>query len=279
MEKYDSDSCAAVQRSILDAAAVMLKPGGTLVYSTCTFSIQENELVVAEFLNRNREFTLMDGHVCFTEGCGISDGICAGDRAIVGAMGLKKTVRVWPHLAGGEGHFAATLVKDKVADSQCCASKTASEGERHMDIGDREIRDTFLCFEQEELKNEITGHIYNIGKNVYSLPVINGTREIFSSGLKTLKYGRYIGEMLLKERKFIPSHSLLLSLDKDQVKNAVNLEVNDMRVEKYLKGETIEAQGGDGLAAVAVGGYYLGWGKSSGGILKNLYPKGWRKMR
>ena len=86
-----------LQVSILNEAAKMLKPGGTLVYSTCTYSKVEDEGSLSEFLENHPDFKI--------------DKINA-DFGFEESKILPGTIRLFPHKIKGEGHFVARLKKD-----------------------------------------------------------------------------------------------------------------------------------------------------------------------
>jgi len=108
--------------------------------------------------------------------------------------------------------------------------------------------------------------------NLYCLPV--DLPDL--SGIKVAKFGWYLGKV--SKGRFEPSHSFILALNKEEIKNIINLDSNTADVSKYLKGETLMFEGSKGYTGVLVDGYTLGWAKQTGDMLKNLYPKGWRKM-
>ena len=97
--------CAARQRQILDSAARMLKAGGRMVYSTCTFSPEEDEQTIEMFLSEHPEFEIED--------MGVREGLSPGkpEWGISAAETLRGTYRIWPHLSEGEGHYLAVLRK------------------------------------------------------------------------------------------------------------------------------------------------------------------------
>ena len=317
MGRYDSESCAKIQLSLLEDASEMLKSGGRLVYSTCTFSIAENEMLISKFLDIHKDFSIVDGHNYFPVGSGISHGkniapyLMNGDiahdlmkngmthdltkngmthdlpknsmthdmikRDI--AHDLTKAVRIWPHLASGEGHFSVAMTKGVSTNDTLHSSAAYTDEEQFLDFDNQMLEEAFLQFENDHLIYKLCGYFFNLGNYIYSLPKPSVIKSVISSDLTIAKYGRFIGEFSRKENRVTPSHSLLLSLNKGQVKNTVHMELSDPRIERYLKGETIESEKHRSLAAISVDGYYLGWGKCSDGFIKNLYPKGWRKMR
>ena len=98
-------------------------------------------------------------------------------------------------------------------------------------------------------------------------------------GIRFLRTGLYLGDM--KKNRFEPSQSLAMCLKKEEYRNTISLSVDDERVIRYLKGETIEvddlaASKAKGWQLVLVDGYPLGWGKLTNGTLKNKYLPGWR---
>lgn len=286
--------CAERQKGILDCAARMTAPGGTLVYSTCTFAPQENEWNVALFLTRHPDFELIDlpeklgrefmdksglmpGVPRYAEGTGVSDDILSS---------LKGCIRLWPHKLEGEGHFAAVFrrigseyarrvqlpapLKDKEALKlwkEFVGSTLTEEGARKLATGAAADSSGLLLF----------------GKELYRTPC-----GIDMKGLKVLRPGLHLGT--LKKNRFEPSHALALALSEDDVKCCVataegNEEIpgNSAAVSAYLRGESLMIQncssvkGDKGWCLVTVSGFSMGWGKLSGGQVKNHYPKGLRR--
>ncbi|MBW4055738.1 MAG: 16S rRNA (cytosine(967)-C(5))-methyltransferase RsmB [Proteobacteria bacterium] len=91
----DITRLAAVQKTLLKNAAVRLKPGGTLLYSTCSTSEAENELVVEDFLLHHPGFVLENLNDLFPAW-----------KELFAFYGM---FRVWPHRHGMDGFFAARL--------------------------------------------------------------------------------------------------------------------------------------------------------------------------
>ncbi len=258
-EKFKCDLCSGMQRDILSYAHEMLKPGGYLVYSTCTFSPEENEQIIAEFLEKHREYELVD----VPKTAGIADGRpwWADNNPE-----LKKTARLWPHKVKGEGHFVALMhKKDGIFQDY-------KNFDRATISINNEVLDSYRNFEKHNLNMELQDNFIVKGNNLYSLPV----KLPDLSGIKVAKFGRYIGEAL--KGRFEPSHSFILSLQKSDLKNVIDLDSNSEDVIKYLKGETLLKEGEKGYIGILVDGFTLGWAKQTGDMLKNLYPKGWRKM-
>lgn len=253
--------CAKRQDEILDCAAKMLRPGGRLVYSTCTFAPEENEGSISRFLKRNGEFRIID--VPKTEGmmCGRVDWIEEP------AEGLEKTIRLFPHKINGEGHFAAVLEK----------SGEVSEGYRgycrngeQKGLSQKECKE-YLEFEKETLTRQLQGIFIKYGEQLYLAP--EGIPSL--DRLKVLRPGLHLGT--IKKNRFEPSHALALYLKKEEVKHVLELSAKEREAVDYLAGMTLNAEGDKGWYLICVDGYSLGWGKLAGGIMKNHYPKGLRK--
>ena len=255
------ENCAARQAEILDCAAEMLKPGGRLVYSTCTFAPAENEGSISRFLERHPEFELLPAEK--------KDGMMPGVPAWTEhpAEGLEHTIRLWPHHLKGEGHYLAVLQKAGVL-SRTCQGYCRNGVEKG--ISEKECKE-FFAFAEENLVKNITGSFLKFGDQLYRMP--EGMPSI--RHLKVLRPGLHLGT--LKKNRFEPSHALALALRPDQVKHVCNLESDDPQVKAYLNGQTLNMDGEKGWYLVAVDGYSIGWGKLAGGILKNHYPKGLRK--
>lgn len=134
------------------------------------------------------------------------------------------------------------------------------------------VLEAFGKFAEENLNIHIDGYFSIKGGNLYWLP----EQPPDLSSLKVAKFGWYLGEY--SRGKFEPSHSMVLSLKKGDIKNVIDFEPDSREVIRYLKGETLMLDGQKGLIGICVGGYTLGWARQTGDMLKNLYPKGWRKM-
>lgn len=242
--------CAERQDGILDCAATMLKPGGRLVYSTCTFAPAEDEGSVSRFLEAHPDFY------------------------------LEKEERLMPHKVKGEGHFLAVLHREGGLLSSAVTAGT----EKSLTLKDcRE----FLDFAKEALTipaEELTAGkiLLRFGEQLYLAPEETPSLR----GLKVLRPGLHLGTV--KKNRFEPSHALALVLKKEQVVQAVNLACDGTAVRKYLEGQTLTIGAGcdvemadatlpKGWCLVCVDGYSLGWGKAAGAVLKNHYPKGLRK--
>ena len=273
-EHYKCDRCAAMQMDILHSADRMLKPGGYIVYSTCTFSPEEDERLVAEFLHLHEGYELVN----IPKSHGIESGRPAWSNE---DRELEKTARLWPHKLKGEGHFAAVFKKSLQSDcfgredriTKPISGFEGNSPQSSLSQPGGEYMQVFNAFEKENLNIKIEGHFYLKGNNLYCLPV---PMPDFC-GIKVAKFGWYLGKFTPKG--FEPSHSLALSLRKNDIKNVVDFSPDSEEISRYLKGETLITEGPEGLRGICTSGYTLGWAKQQGGILKNLYPKGWRRLR
>lgn len=272
--------CAQRQDEILDNAADMLRPGGRLVYSTCTFAPAENEGSIGRFLERHNDFTILPidksafGHVpC--------DGVPEWAN---GLPELQNTLRLWPHRINGEGHFAALLQKAGSLPESCESCETRPVSGIMRGIPEKDLGE-FIPFCQENLllsgdtlsrqlgnavgtENETV--FIKFGKNLYLAPAQLPNLK----GLKVLRPGLHMGEM--KKNRFEPSHALALALSPKAASRTWNLRSDSGQASAYLNGQTFAAEGDKGWYLICVDGFGLGWGKLAGGVMKNHYPKGLR---
>ena len=259
-EEHGPEFFAKIQRSIVTQAARMLKPGGMMLYSTCTFNPEENEGTIEYLMQQYPEFEIKEIHPYEGFACGKPEVTESKDES------FKKTVRIWPHKMHGEGHYVALLQKgekiekDTLKNSKNRAKKVPEEIlEFFKDV------DWEMDWSRLELYSE---KVYYMPEDIPNV-----------KGIRFLRTGLYLGD--LKKNRFEPSQSLAMCLKKEEYKYTVNLMVDDERVIKYLKGETIDVDEivsakAKGWQLVLVDGYPLGWGKLANGTLKNKYLPGWR---
>lgn len=253
-------ACAQRQLIILKNAVRMLRPGGRLVYSTCTFSPEENEGTVAALLSEEPALALADSGLLdfFSPG--------RGDWIPNPPPGIQKTVRIWPHRVLGEGHFVAAFER---ADDGGFAPPPAQKP-----LKDSAAMAAFEDFCSSFLnENPLKGGIPLLfGAELYRLPA-----GCFSlDGLRVVRPGLHLGT--LKKNRFEPSHALSHSLPTGAFSQRLSLSAQGEETAAYLRGETLKAEGLSGWTAVEIDGFVLGWGKASGGVLKNHYPKGLRRQ-
>lgn len=252
--------CAQRQDIIMDCAAAMLRPGGRLVYSTCTFAPLENEGTVSRFLSRHPDYSI----ICVDQAEGMEPG--RADWVDAPAQGLERTVRLWPHKLKGEGHYGAALRKAGPEDGFCRGFPVngIEKSVQWKDCGE------YPAFQKEYLKVSWEGGYLKYGDQLYLIP----PNMPAVKGLKVLRPGLHLGT--LKKNRFEPSHALALALRPQESVRCWNLSADDPRAAAYLRGETFPAAGEKGWYLIAVDGYSLGWGKLAGGVMKNHYPKGLR---
>ena len=254
--------CAGRQQKILDHAAGMLKAGGRMVYSTCTFSPEEDEAGIACFLECHPEFSIerVPGLPGLSPGRPEWGG---------GSPGLADTFRVWPHIAEGEGHYLAVLKKDG-ADGEI-------RYKRKMPVywKDKGGIRLYQEFERGALRERAGGDCLVLyGDQLYRIP----PQMPNFSGLKVLRPGLHLGTF--KKNRFEPSHALALALKPEQAVQKCMLGAEGMEIHEYLGGNTLKAGDADkGWVLVCVDGYSAGWAKAVSGVLKNHYPKGLRILK
>ena len=110
-----------------------------------------------------------------------------------------------------------------------------------------------------------SGNLITFGDNVYALPF-----GINIDKLKVLRPGLHLG--ICKKGRFEPSHALALASKNADFKNVLDFSPDDKDLLSYLHGNIIPCDK-KGWVCVTVSGNPIGWGKASGGVLKNHYPK------
>ncbi len=230
--------CARRQGEILDAAAVLVRPGGRLVYSTCTFAPEEDEGAVAAFLERHPEFQPEPLEAPW---------FVAGEHA---------SYRMWPHKLLGEGHFAAVLRKSQ-----------GEAGEIPLEKGEK-LPKVWLDFAKELGIRLPPGKALFFGQTLYWAPEVLPDLK----GLRVKRPGLELGTV--KKDRFEPAHALALWLREANCQQCYDPEGPEMKA--YLHGEVVPSEK-KGWCLVKAGNYTIGWGKGDGRVLKNHYPKGLRR--
>lgn len=263
--------CRARQQEILDNATEMLKPGGRLVYSTCTFSPEEDEDGIAWFLERHPEFSIVKTKENWLL-CGLSSG--HPEWSTRSCPELSDTYRIWPHKAEGEGHYLALLEKraEEGAGKRLKSRKGTASGFWNDKEGKKVVQEFIAEMSADPAAAEsLLENLILFGEQVYRLP--DGMPDF--SGLRVLRPGLHLGT--LKKKRLEPSHALALALRPEQVKRSVDLSGDGAEILAYLSGNTIsDDSAGNGWTLVCVDGYSTGWAKAVSGVLKNHYPKGLR---
>lgn len=266
--------CADRQRRILEQAALMLRPGGVLVYSTCTFSAEENEGVISDFLHAHTEFSIEEAKQERFFATGRKEWIENP------AAGIEHTMRLWPHKIAGEGHFIAKLGKADglyaKAALTIASEMPGGKGKEKGRTDNIQVCRDFLLEEiglsEREWEKFSENGVYSLfGEHMYLTP----KQMIPLGGIKTLRPGLHLG--VHKKNRFEPSHALALYLSPDAVR--AHYEVTLPQAECYLRGETLACDDAlKGWVLLTLDGYAVGFGKAGGGQIKNHYPKGLRKQ-
>lgn len=244
--------CKERQLSILDEAVKMLKSGGRIVYSTCTFSMEENEEVVDEFLSRYGDFEVVAPKFRFSGGFPLQGGKH-------NAM-LALTSRIFPHKVDGEGHFFAVL-----------QHKGSESGEKYPLQPPKisaALAKLFASWQAENLLTDFAANL-SFGDSLYCMP--KGTPKL--DGLKVERAGLHLGVVV--KNRFEPSHSLAMALKPSQAKRTLDLTLDDAL--RFINGQAIPYGGERGWTPVTHEGITLGWCKCDGTYAKNHYPKGLRR--
>ncbi len=306
--------CAARQAEILDSAAAMLKDGGRLVYSTCTFSPEENEGSIQRFLDTHTEFAVVrpEAYGGFSRG---------RPEWVHGCEALRDTLRIWPHLTEGEGHYVAVLRKETpdeaaapdgiarpaggIRSGEVAARPAERPGALRETAGvnagrqkkrprtgaeksgraavDREVFEIWRQFCRENCTEPLFGpdeealreRMFLYGEQLYLLP--EGVGGL--AGIRTVRPGLHLGTV--KKNRLEPAHALALYLRPNQALRRYELQPDGPEIAAYLGGEAISAgpagAAGNGWVLMTVDGYPVGWAKRVGSTLKNHYPKGLRR--
>ena len=233
------EMCARRQAEILHSGAQLVRPGGRLVYSTCTFAPEEDEMVVAQFLATHPDFT----------------------PEVVEAPWFESVEngghRMWPHKLLGEGHFAAVLRKS--GEEEC----------EYTPIQAAKLPKEWLAFAKELGIALPAGKAVQFGQSLYWAP--EGMPDI--RRLKVERPGLELG--IVKKDRFEPAHALALWLK--SCKNVQDYAPDSPEMDAYIHGNVVPSEK-KGWCLVTTGGNSIGWGKGDGRVLKNHYPKGLRRL-
>jgi NOL1/NOP2/sun family putative RNA methylase len=280
--------CAQRQLAILDPAARMLKPGGLLAYSTCTFNPLENETTLARFLKNHPDFEILP----LQASSGFSPAQPGWLPPGESLPELAHALRIWPHLAPGEGHFMAVLRRNSDLPERPRPSfrKTAPKERRNVPATGNQPAGSMLKQWLPEFQNFCrqtliaappfsqpdAGRLSLAGAYLYQPPA--NAPDL--TGLKVIHPGWWLGAFYSgagqARLRFEPSHALALGLRVEQAQRCLDLQAGDPQVSAYLRGETLAWEGEAGWVLLAVDGFPLGWGKSGRGQVKNFYPRGLR---
>lgn len=291
-EQYGVDYYNKLQKEIILSAVTMLKPGGYMLYSTCTFSPEENEgtmkflleqapemelvpavpepfMTEAEFQRLTEEDKERLSYIKNDDSVSYEGFDFGKPEWMDGAQEeIKHGLRLWPHRIEGEGHFVALLRKRP--DKEECRFEPYLPTSKEQKAISQEAKDFLTGLNMDiDMKRVMVKD-----ERLYLLP--EGIVDL--KGLRILRSGLFLGEM--KKNRFEPSQALANALSMQEFDNVYNLEAKDEDVIRYLKCEAIEIKKPckDGWLLVCVDGYPLGFGKYSKGKFKNKYLPGWRMM-
>lgn len=264
MQYWDVDypsRCAKLQREILVEALKMLKSGGELIYSTCTFAPEEDEQIIAWLLDSYPELELMP----IDKPKGVDDG---RPEWADGNPELVKTARLFPHHLDGEGHFIAHL---RLKEADAVAKKAPEVVKTNLTDSQKEIWQTFA---DETLQRPLMGTLITFGDQLYLVPTDTPSLK----GLRVLRAGLNLGTF--KKNRFEPNLALALAEQPEMFKHVYPLD--DQQWAQYVHGETFfvdsDIQQVKGWYLLTINGNGTGFGKLVDGQMKNFYPKGLRFM-
>lgn len=262
--------CADRQDEVLDQAAKMLRIGGRMVYSTCTFAPLEDEGAVARFLHRHPDFEIVKTPCPEGFEPGRGDWAVSFGGVTEAPEEIGYTLRLMPHRLKGEGHYLAVL-KRKGDEEGNARSKVNME----KSLLSKDVKE-YVEFAKDTYMDE---HLYSDGVFLkFGEQLYLGPKEMPSlKGLKVLRPGLHLGT--IKKNRFEPSHALALVMKPEEARVSVDRAMDSLDVKQYLSGQTLLAEGDSrkGWCLVCVEGLSIGWGKLASGIVKNHYPKGLRK--
>lgn len=268
---------APLQKEILSCAVQMLKPGGEILYSTCTFSPEEDEQVIEHVLAEYPELEL--------ETAGGYEGFAPG----IGNENWKeKCIRIWPHKMEGEGHFTVLMRKQASDESHHwsehmevtgAGKKNGKSEKRNAGNAEKNRASAKLPADAEKFLKKLSlpclrhGNFFQNKEELFLLP-----EDLQAPKLRYLRTGLHLGT--LKKERFEPSQALAMALKKEEFENVLDLPSEHEGVIRYLKGETLDIPEAEqceaGWVLVCCDGYPLGWGKCVNGTIRNKYQPGWR---
>lgn len=251
------DECAQRQREILSTSLRMLKPGGRLVYSTCTFAPEENEKMIEWLLASHEELQMVP--IACVGGMESARSAWGGDRHEV-----AQAVRFWPQHVRGEGHFVAVLEKSATVPLIAAAPKKVQPSRLNA-----EQRQLWQAFISATFTENLPGVLVLQGNHLHLIP------EDFPdfSGLHVLRTGVHAGEF--KKNRFEPNHALALAYPNALYKQSLAIDFENYR--RYVQGLTFDVTtAAKGWTQIKIHELPLGWGKVVQGTVKNFFPKGLR---
>ena len=239
------DACAKRDELLLEYANSMLKKDGIIIYSTCTFSIEEDENQITNFLKKH-DYSVIKPN---------NDVVDSGVKGLIDGA-----VRFYPHNSVGEGQFMCAIKKNEESECFIKKSKLNKLESKELKLVNEFLNDTV---------SDLSLNLIKKNNQIYHL-----VTDVNLDGVNVLSYGVKIGEI---DKRFIPNHHFFKVFGK-YFKNKLELSLGDPNVIKYLRGEQLDIELDKGYGVIMIDGLSLGGFKSSDGVLKNLYPKGLRNF-
>ncbi len=280
-EKFGPEVCIKMQEEILDSAHKMLKVGGELVYSTCTFCYGEDEGQILNFLSKYPGYEV----ISHPEITGVTHA--SNNSKLPGSM------RIWPHVSDGDGHFCIHLRKtlDTRTNDDVVIDYSFVSRKRNDNYSYTMSRQAMLDFAKDIFTANAFDAFSNLVKEQFvfhknKIHLLGVSEKTFDK-LKVVKMGNFPGEIkeTTKGRVFIPSHCFALTLKEDDIdsKSKLVLHRDDDRLARYLRGETISVDSSEksklkkkGYIVIVCEQFPIGFGKiAPDGNIKNLYPRAW----
>jgi NOL1/NOP2/sun family putative RNA methylase len=252
--------CAERQKKILDVAQKLVASGGKLVYSTCTFSKQEDEEIVSYFL-KNYDYEL----------CSVPDEVKKVTLPVeINGVENQNARKFFPYVSDGEGQFVAVF---KCTDDERFDKLHTKKHFNSIERSGRAHLKPFEVWQDENLTQKVGGTIFEVGNNLFLAPkLFDSNMQTALDGLKFLSIGVKLGTIV--QDRFEPNHAIFMAME-DLFKTKI--ELNEEQLKKYLHGEELSSnETRKGYGVVASGGHAIGGVRIIQGKLKNLYPKGLR---
>jgi NOL1/NOP2/sun family putative RNA methylase len=249
--------CAVRQNAILNYAARLVRPGGWLCYSTCTFAMEEDEQVISHFLELHKEYDLAP---------------IPASAKLPMTPSPNKMARLWPHQSSGEGHFIALMQRTGTAHET--QDRRLLRDKRGSYKVPRSVLADYDAWCGENLASPLPVQPTQAGSRLYAIP--EELPDVIP--LRVLHPGWWLGTS--KKDRFEPAHALAMGLRAMDVQHKLLLPIDSPETLRYLRCESFPSGGDNGWVLVAVSGpveseaFPLGWGKRTQGILKNHYPHG-----
>ena len=243
--------CAVRSYDILKNAFAMLKVGGRLTYSTCTFSLEENEKNILKLLDEYDNAQILPQKMHKGYECGID--VDKTGRA-------KYCIRLYPHKIRGEGHFVATITKTYDMDAMHAPQQKCQYNKQAVK--------SFIDFANLH-GISYTPYFYSFGNELYNLPIAINLDKI-----KVVRAGLHLGSF---DKRFEPSHSLALAQNESYF--GIKYDINEQQAKNFISGNTLDCNNlPNGWCLITYKNLPIGWGKVVGNTIKNHYPKGLRKQ-